>query len=131
MHRFGSRKEGADHAVLTDPSSIAWSFNIRGSDVPHTPLALGFAILSAEGRPLLFMDGRKLPISAEAYLTQLADLHAPDRLEAEIAALARSGASIMLDPALHHRVLAAAMQGGPLGVAELSATASSIPSTAA
>ena len=35
-------KEGATHAVLTDPSSIAWAFNIRGGDVPHTPLALGF-----------------------------------------------------------------------------------------
>ena len=35
---------GATHAVLTDPSSLAWTFNIRGGDVPHTPLALGFAI---------------------------------------------------------------------------------------
>ena len=28
----------ADAAVLTDPASIAWLFNIRGGDVPHTPL---------------------------------------------------------------------------------------------
>ena len=54
-------KDGATHAVLTDPSSIAWAFNIRGGDVPHTPLALGFAILAAEGPHLLFMDKRKLP----------------------------------------------------------------------
>ena len=59
-------KQGASHAVLTDPSSIAWTFNIRGSDVPHTPLALGFAILAAEGEPLLFMDKRKRPIKTEA-----------------------------------------------------------------
>src|SRR5690606_32861469 len=42
-------KDGATHAVLTDPSSIAWAFNIRGGDVPHTPLALGFAVLAAHG----------------------------------------------------------------------------------
>ncbi len=93
-------KEGATHAVLTDPSSIAWAFNIRGGDVPHTPLALGFAVLAAEGPHLLFMDKRKLPIKTEAYLTQLADLRAPGNLEAEIVALAKAGAKIALDPVL-------------------------------
>lgn len=93
-------KEGATHAVLTDPSSIAWAFNIRGNDVPHTPLALGFAILSAEGPHMLFMDKRKLPRETEAYLTQLADLHQPSTLEDELARLAKSGAKIALDPAL-------------------------------
>ena len=93
-------KEGATHAVLTDPSSLAWTFNIRGVDVPHTPLALGFAVLAAEGPPLLFMDKRKLPIRTEAYLTQLAELRAPSALEAEIVSLAKNGARIALDPAL-------------------------------
>ena len=92
--------EGATHTVLTDPSSIAWAFNIRGGDVPHTPLALGFAVLAAEGPHLLFMDKRKLPMVAEAYLTQLADLRAPSTLDDEIAALAKTGAKIALDPAL-------------------------------
>jgi len=93
-------KQGATHTVLTDPSSIAWAFNIRGSDVPHTPLALGFAILAADGAPLLFMDKRKLPIEPEAYLTQLSDLKAPGELEAELARIAKSVATVSLDPAL-------------------------------
>ncbi len=96
----GLRKDGATHAVLTDPSSIAWTFNIRGNDVPHTPLALGFAILSAEGPHLLFMDKRKLPRETEAYLTQLTDLYQPGALENELRKLAKSGAKIALDPAL-------------------------------
>jgi Xaa-Pro aminopeptidase len=41
----------ADAAVLTDPASIAWLFNIRGGDVPRTPLALSFAFVHASGRP--------------------------------------------------------------------------------
>jgi len=93
-------KDGATHAVLTDPSSIAWAFNIRGSDVPHTPLALSFAILGADGRHQLFIDKRKLPIEPEAYLTQLADLNPPSELDAALAALARTGAKVSLDPAL-------------------------------
>jgi Xaa-Pro aminopeptidase len=93
-------KQKATHAVLTDPSSIAWTFNIRGGDVPHTPLALGFAVLAADGAHQLFMDKRKLPKETEAYLTQLADLRAPAGLESAIVDLARSGAAVSLDPVL-------------------------------
>ena len=93
-------KDGATHAVLTDPSSIAWAFNIRGGDVPHTPLALGFAILAADGSHQLFMDKRKFSRQVAAYLTQLAALHEPGEFEAAIVALAKGGAKIALDPVL-------------------------------
>lgn len=93
-------KDGATHAVLTDPSSIAWTFNIRGGDVPHTPLALGFAVLAADGKHQIFMDQRKFSRTVAAYLTQLADLHEPGEFEAAIMALAKSGARIALDPVL-------------------------------
>lgn len=93
-------KDGATHAVLTDPSSIAWAFNIRGNDVPHTPLALGFAILAADGKHQLFMDSRKFSREVAAYLTQLTGLSEPDAFEAAIATLAASGAKIGLDPIL-------------------------------
>ncbi|QPC88189.1 M24 family metallopeptidase [Mesorhizobium sp. NBSH29] len=92
--------DGATHAVITDPSSIAWAFNIRGNDVPHTPLALGFAILAAEGLHRLFMDKRKLGRETEAYLTQLADLHAPSELDDALVAIAKAGGRVALDPAL-------------------------------
>jgi Xaa-Pro aminopeptidase len=93
-------ESGASACVLTDPSSAAWVFNIRGKDVPHTPLALCFAILRADGEPLLFLDRRKLPIKTEAYLNQLCALHPPSALEEELGRLAANGASIALDPAL-------------------------------
>ncbi|MER9405713.1 aminopeptidase P family protein [Mesorhizobium caraganae] len=93
-------KDGATHAVLTDPSSIAWAFNIRGGDVPHTPLALGFAILAADGKHQLFMDQRKFSRTVAAYLSQLADLHEPGEFEAAVVALAKGGAKIALDPVL-------------------------------
>lgn len=90
----------ADFTVLTDPSSIAWAFNIRGNDVPHTPLMLGFAIIAASGVHLLFVDKRKLPMQTEAYLTQLADLCPPSSLVDRLADLARDGRTIALDPGL-------------------------------
>ena len=93
-------KDGADACVLTDPSSSAWVFNIRGQDVPHTPLALCFAIVRAEREPLLFLDKRKLSIKTEAYLNQLCALMPPSALEEELSKLAANGASIALDPSL-------------------------------
>ena len=92
--------EGVAHTVLTDPSSVAWVFNIRGSDVPHTPLPLSFTILSAEGPHLVFIDDRKLGIKAKAYLTQLCDLRDPAALDGELARLSAGGNKIGLDPLL-------------------------------
>lgn len=45
------REAGAEEAVLTQPDSIAWLFNIRGSDVPHTPMPLSFAIVPGRAVP--------------------------------------------------------------------------------
>jgi Xaa-Pro aminopeptidase len=91
---------GADAAVLTDPSSLAWAFNIRGHDVPHTPLALGFAAVAAEGPHAVYMTQRKLGREAAAYLTQLADLHEPGALEGDLRARATAGGRVALDPQL-------------------------------
>jgi|SRR5579883_1902161 len=49
-----------DAAVLTAPDSIAWLLNIRGGDVPHTPLPLSFAIVNRDASVDLFIDRRKL-----------------------------------------------------------------------
>jgi Xaa-Pro aminopeptidase len=93
-------QEGVAHFVVTDPSSIAWAFNIRGGDIAHVPLPLSFAILSANGAHHLFIDAGKLGIEQRAYLTQLADLHAPAELDAELARLSAGGTRIGLDPSL-------------------------------
>ena len=52
-------KAKADAAVITLCDSVCWLFNIRGSDLPHTPFVLAFAILHANGRAELFLDEEK------------------------------------------------------------------------
>lgn len=49
---LGERR--ADAVVLTALDSIAWTFNIRGSDVAHTPVALSYAIVHTDGTADLF-----------------------------------------------------------------------------
>ncbi|MEO0328636.1 MAG: aminopeptidase P family N-terminal domain-containing protein, partial [Pseudomonadota bacterium] len=46
-------EQSCELCLLTDPASLAWLFNIRGSDVVHNPLALGFAIVPTSAKPIL------------------------------------------------------------------------------
>src|SRR6202030_3799517 len=54
------KKLKADALVVSDPHAVAWTFNIRGADVHHTPLPLAFAIISADGNARLYIEERKL-----------------------------------------------------------------------
>lgn len=69
-----------DFTLLTDPASLAWLFNIRGNDVIHNPLALGFAIVPAEGQPLIFIEAQKLNDEVKSYVSKIANQLEPDQL---------------------------------------------------
>ena len=90
---------GVDALVLSDSHAVAWTFNIRGADVSHTPLPLSYALVPKDGRPIVFIDHRKLSNSARDHLEQTADVAEPDALTPKLIELARSGASIELDSA--------------------------------
>ncbi|MFZ0846219.1 MAG: aminopeptidase P family protein [Pseudolabrys sp.] len=70
----------ADVLVVSDPQNVAWAFNIRGSDVAHTPLALAFAMVPREGRPALYVEAGKLDKKTRLALEEFADMRAPDDL---------------------------------------------------
>jgi Xaa-Pro aminopeptidase len=90
---------GVDALVLSDSHAVAWTFNIRGADVSHTPLPLSYALVPKDGRPIVFIDHRKLSNSARDHLEQSADVEEPEALAPKLTALAASGASIALDSA--------------------------------
>ncbi|WP_240790053.1 aminopeptidase P family protein [Roseomonas sp. HF4] len=62
------REAREEAVVLSDPHSLAWLLNIRGGDLAHTPLALGFALLHADERVELFMDPAKVPPATRQHL---------------------------------------------------------------
>lgn len=76
--------EGLDAFVLTIPDSINWLLNIRGGDVAHTPVALGFAILHASGAVDLFMDEDKLDQTVRAHLGGDVKVFAPGEFTAAL-----------------------------------------------
>ena len=85
--------------MLSDSHAVAWTFNIRGADVSHTPLPLSYALVPKDGRPTVFIDHRKLSNSTRDHLEQSADVEEPDALTPMLTELARRGAAIALDSA--------------------------------
>ena len=92
------RKEGEDAAILTLPDSIAWLFNIRGSDVAHNPVALAFAFVPVSGKPELFIDPAKIGPDAKVHLAPLVKIAEPAALERRLSALKGTNKRIRLDP---------------------------------
>jgi Xaa-Pro aminopeptidase len=93
------QKLNADALVVPDPHAVAWLFNIRGSDVPHTPVVLAFALVPKAGRPSLYIDSRKLGNEVRHRLETLADLRADEDFERDLAALGQAKQVVRLDPA--------------------------------
>ncbi len=89
----------ADALLVSDPHAVAWTFNIRGKDVAHTPLPLCFALIPKEGMPRLYIEPAKLDEDVRAYLRGFATLVEPQSLEADLAELGREKARILFDAA--------------------------------
>ena len=87
-----------DAVVLTLSDSVAWAFNIRGSDIPHTPVALAFAIVPASGKPELFLAPEKLEPAVRAHLETFAKIGAPEALAERLKTLRTAGKRVRLDP---------------------------------
>jgi len=101
---------GIDGLLVSDPHNLAWLFNIRGSDVSHTPLPLGFAYVRAEGRPVLFLDSRKLSAAVQDSLGELAEQLEPDALEPFVRQLGQDGAHVVFDAATAPALLTQALE---------------------
>jgi Xaa-Pro aminopeptidase len=93
-------EQGADAAALTAPDSIAWLLNIRGGDVPHTPLPLSFAVLHRDESVDLFIDHRKLTPELPAHLGNAVRIADPEGFGAFLEKLAADKKRVLADPAL-------------------------------
>jgi Xaa-Pro aminopeptidase len=90
-------KQRADALVVSDPHAVAWTFNIRGADVAHTPLPLAFAIVPQADRPSLYIDGRKLSNEVRNHLEALVDVCEPSDFPPALEELGRQKKSVRLD----------------------------------
>ncbi len=86
----------ADAVVLTALDSIAWAFNIRGQDVDHTPVALAYTIVQADGTADLFIAPEKLTDAVRQHLGNAIRIH--DRAGFADALAGYAGKRVAADP---------------------------------
>jgi Xaa-Pro aminopeptidase len=91
------KKARADTAVITLCDSVCWLFNIRGTDVPHTPFVLALAILHADGSAELFLDEEKRGPGLAAHLGDGMTLKSTSEFIAALDGL--KGKHVLVDPA--------------------------------
>lgn len=49
-----------DYLAVTLPDNIAWLLNVRGADIPYSPVPLSFALLGRDGHVEWFVNDNKL-----------------------------------------------------------------------
>ena len=86
----------ADAVVLSALDSIAWTFNIRGNDVDHTPVALAYAFVHADGSADLFVASDKLDDAVRRHLGNAVRVHERDDFVSRSSLLA--GKRVVADP---------------------------------
>ncbi|MEO8142454.1 MAG: aminopeptidase P family N-terminal domain-containing protein, partial [Sphingomicrobium sp.] len=99
----------ADVAVLAALDSIAWTFNLRGADVSHTPVALAYALVNRDGTAELFVDPDKVGDEVKAHLGNGVRLHDRDAFEPYLTGLA--GKNIAVDPERSVAAIGQALEG--------------------
>ncbi|CAM4029311.1 aminopeptidase P family protein [Palleronia rufa] len=91
------KAEGQAFAALSVPDSICWLLNIRGADIPRTPVVHAFALIeTATGAVTLFADRAKfrdmdpgVPVlPQEAIVQALSQLSGPVRVDRDTAPFA-------------------------------------------
>ena len=95
--RLTAERVGA--AVISAPDSIAWLLNVRGGDVPRTPLPLSFAVVASSGDVDWYVDPRKLHPDLRPHLGNRVQVRPPAALGEALDALGRAKARVLIDGA--------------------------------
>ena len=67
--------------LITQPDHLAWLLNIRGDDIPFTPVFLARALLAPDGKVTLFTDQARIPPDVrQAIDAQIATQHPSGQL---------------------------------------------------
>lgn len=107
-------REGADALVLPALDSVAWLLNVRGGDVPGTPVALAYAIVHADATVDLFVAPEKVSDAVRQHLGNAVRI--ADRAAFGAALAGLSGRRVAVDAAAAPAAIAQAIvaAGGTL-----------------
>ncbi len=105
-------------AVITSLDSLAWLLNIRGGDVDHSPLILGYVILHNTGKAVFFVDEDKITDEVRKHLGRSVKIKPYADFLSALESLGNNGKRILVDPKLSHAVVLDALEKGGAIVVE-------------
>lgn len=106
------KSQGQNAQILSAPDSIAWLLNVRGTDVPRTPLALSFAVIHKDATVDWFIDPAKISTAVTRHLGKDVRIKAPDALGPLLDRLAAKHAKVRIDPMADPMWIAARLADG-------------------
>jgi Xaa-Pro aminopeptidase len=104
----------ADAVILSALDSIAWTLNVRGADVAHTPVALAYVVVNADATADLFVAPDKIGDEVKQALGNTVRVHDRGAFEGALAGFA--GKRVAVDP---ERAVAAIFEGLEAGGAKV------------
>lgn len=91
------KEEKAKAHILTTLDSIAWLFNIRGTDVEYNPVAIAYAIITPK-KAMLFTDMEKITRAVQRHLGETVQVYNYDDFRKQLKKLAKAELKVWLDP---------------------------------
>jgi Xaa-Pro aminopeptidase len=104
-------RHGHDAVVIPALDSVAWLLNIRGADVPHTPVALSYVIARKDGSAQLFIAPEKVTPELTRHLGNAVTVRDRACFEAALTS-DYAGQSVALDPDFAVVGIAQALRSG-------------------
>jgi Xaa-Pro aminopeptidase len=107
----------ADAVVVAALDSIAWTFNVRGDDVAHTPVALAYTVIHADGTADLFVAPEKVTDAVRQHLGNAVRIQ--DRAAFAPALGSFAGKRVVADPGTAVAAIFDALEAGGATVVAL------------
>lgn len=112
-------EKGADVTVISALDDVAWTFNLRGTDVTYNPVTVSFGFVSPE-KNILFIDDRKLTPKIISRLNAESIEIMPYESLSEFLSSLPDGIRILLDKAHTNTAIADSLPEGSIVINSIS-----------
>ncbi len=89
-------KENADYIFSQDSESIAWLFNMRGADLPNTPLVFCSALIGKKNQKIFF-ENKQVPEKVKKYFPKETKIYAYSEMNEVLKKSCKNSTKIIID----------------------------------
>ena len=91
------RTENVSHYLVSSLDAVAWVLNIRGRDIPYTPLVLAFVLIS-DAAVICFLDKEKCPAEVDTFFNENGIERMPYEAVKDVICKLDDSAVLFIDP---------------------------------